>query len=423
MLTMMMSILFVFFLLGLPMVVPMVIAPVAVLVTYFPHLDMFLATQQLVGGLGSFVLLAIPMFILAAEIMCAGECANRLLDMVEAFVGHIHGGLSITTAATCTLFGAISGSTQATVVAVGRPMKQRLIEAGNEESDTLALIISSAIIALLIPPSVCMIMYCVVTGSSVGNLFIAGILPGLLILLFFAVYNFFYARYKKIPITPKQTWAYRLKAVKRGLLPLGFPVIIFAGIYTGVFSPTEAAAVSVLYAFVLEFMVYRSITLKMLHRLAINTAVTTAAIFILIAAGSVFSWCISYAKLPQEIVGPLLGTNPSALTILILVTLFFFVGCMFVDAMVVIYIITPIFFPVAMSAGIDPIHLGVVVVLQSAIGCVTPPFGCNIFTACAIFNRSFSVVVKRMWPYILMLAVISGLVVYFPGISTFLIPH
>ncbi len=369
----------------------------------------------------SFVLLAIPMFMLSAEIMCKGECAERLLDMVETFVGHIHGGLSITTATTCTIFGAISGSSQATVVAIGKPMKDRLVKTGNQESDALSLIISSAIIALLIPPSVCMIMYCVVTGSSVGDLFVAGVGPGLLLRLSFAVYNYIYARVKKIPTLPKADWAKRIHAVKRGLAPCGFPLIIFVGIYSGIFSPTEAAAVSVLYAFVLEFFIYKSITLKDLKDAALSTAVTTAAIFILIAAGSVFSWCLSYAKLPQLIVAALLGDHPSKLIILVLVSAFFFVGCMFVDAMVVIYIVTPIFFPIAAASGIDPIHLGVIITLQSAIGCVTPPFGCNIFTACAIFERPFATVVRRVWPYIGLMVLVSAIAILFPQVSLFLI--
>lgn len=417
MVLLLMTIMVVLLLLGFPMLIPMIIAPLVVLITYFPNLNPLLATQQLVAGVQPFVLLAVPMFIFAADIMCAGQTAKRLLDFVETFVGHIYGGMSITTAATCTLFGAISGSTQATVVAIGKPMRERLLDIGYDDEDTIALIISASIIALLIPPSISMIMYCVVTGASVGDLFIAGIVPGLLILFFFSVFNYFNARRKNIPRNRKLTLKEKMAAVKKAIAPLGFPIIIFAGIYSGFFSPTEAAAVSVLYAIILEVLVFKSIKWRGLPEIALSTAVVTSAVFILVAAGSLFSWAISYAKIPQIITTTLLGTSPSALKILAMVTVFYFVGCMFVDSIVVIVILTPIFFPQAVQAGIHPIHLGIIVTLQAAIGSISPPFGCNIFTACAIFDKPYLKVVKGIPPYMIMLVMISLLIILFPQIS------
>lgn len=414
------SIMVVLLLLGFPLMIPMIVAPIVALLIYFPNVSPFLLVQQLIAGVSPFVLLSVPMFILAADIMSAGQTSKRLLDFVQTFVGHIHGGMAITTAATCTLFGAISGSTQATVVAIGKPMRDRLSEIGYEDKDSLALIINSAIIALLIPPSISMIMYAVVTGASVGDMFIAGIVPGLLILLFFSVYNYLYSRKLNIPRSEKVTWKERGASFKKAIGPLGFPIIIFAGIYSGFFSPTEAAAVSVLYALILEVFVFKTLKIKDLPNIALSTAVVTAAVFILVAAGQVFSWTISYAKLPQIISTSLLGTNPSALKILSMVTIFFFIGCMFVDSLVVIIILTPIFYPLAVQAGIDPIHLGIIVTLQAAIGSVTPPFGCNIFTACAVFDKKYMEVVKGLAPYLIMLVIISILIIVFPQISLFL---
>ncbi|MFZ5968361.1 MAG: TRAP transporter large permease [Bacillota bacterium] len=421
MVSVLMSIMVILLLLNFPMIIPMIVAPLVVLIMYFPNINPLLATQQVIAGVQPFVLLAVPMFIFAADIMCAGQTAKRLLDFVETFVGHIHGGMSITTAATCTLFGAISGSTQATVVAIGKPMRNRLLNIGYDDEDTIGLIISSAIIALLIPPSISMIMYCVVTGASVGDLFIAGVIPGLLILLFFAVFNYFHAKRKNIPRTVKLTWSERVKAIKEAIAPLGFPVIIFAGIYSGFFSPTEAAAVSVLYATILELFIFKTIKPKDFPQIALSTAVVTAAVFILVAAGSLFSWAISYAKIPQMITAALLGPSPSALKILVMVTVFYFVGCMFVDSIVVIIILTPIFYPLAVKAGIHPIHLGIIVTLQAAIGSISPPFGCNIFTACAIFDRPYLKVVKGIPPYMIMLIIISVLIIMFPQLSLLLI--
>lgn len=416
-----MGIMFILLLLNFPMLIPMIIAPFAVLVGYFPNVDPLLATQQLVAGVSAFVLLAVPMFIFAADIMCAGQTARRLLDFVETFVGHIHGGMGITTAATCTLFGAISGSTQATVVAIGKPMRTRLLNGGYKDSDSIALIICSAIIALLIPPSISMIMYCVVTGASVGDLFIAGVIPGITILLFFSVFIYFDARRKNLPRTARLNWSERKVALKRAIAPLGFPVIVFAGIYSGIFSPTEAAAVSVLYASILELFIFKTIKFKDFERIALSTATVTASVFVLVAAGQLFSWVISYARIPQMLTANLLGPDPSQILIMSLVTIFFLIGCMFVDSIVVIIIVTPIFFPIAVAAGIHPIHLGIIVTLQAAIGSVTPPFGCNIFTACAIFNKPYLTVVRGLAPYLIMLVIISILIIVFPQLSLALI--
>ena len=233
------ALMFFFLVLNFPMVVAMVASPLVILYFYMTNMDMLMASQQLIAGVSSTVLLSVPMFILAADIMCAGQTTKRLLDLVQTFVGHISGGMAITTAAACTIFGAISGSTQATVVAIGKPTRGRLSELGYNDGASTALIISSAIIALLIPPSISMIMYAVVTGSSVGDLFIAGVGPGIFMFICFAIYSFFYAKKVNIPKLKKATWAERGVALKKAILPLGFPVIIFAGIYSGIFSPTE----------------------------------------------------------------------------------------------------------------------------------------------------------------------------------------
>ncbi len=421
MIAMLLSIMIFFLVLNFPMLIPMIAAPLAVMYNYMLNIDMAMASQQLIAGVSSTVLLSVPMFVLAADIMCAGQTTNRLLDLVETFVGHIHGGMAITTAATCTIFGAISGSTQATVVAIGKPMRNRLLKLGYKDSASSSLIICSAIIALLIPPSISMIMFAVVTGTSVGDLFIAGVGPGLFILFIFSVYSFFYARYSKIPKLKKGTWKERAVAFKKAILPLGFPVIIFAGIYSGKFSPTEAAAISVLYALILELIIYRSITIKDLYKIALSTGVTTSVVFILVAGGQLFSWVIAYAQIPQMLTTAILGTDPSAIKILITVTIFFFIGCMFVDSLVVIIILSPIFFPIAMQAGINPVHLGIIVTLQAAIGSVSPPFGCNIFTGCAIFKKPYLDIVKGLPPYIIMLAIVSIVVIMFPQLSLFLL--
>ncbi len=419
MVVLLLGVMTIFMLLGFPMLMSMIVAPILTLLVFFPNVDPLLMIQQLVNGVSVFVLIAVPMFIFAADIMTAGHTANRLIDLVRAFFGHIHGGLAITVAGACTLFGAMSGSTQATVVAIGKPTRNNMLKLGYKEEDVTGLIISSANIALLIPPSVVMIMYCVVTGVSVGEMFIAGVGPGLLIFASFGLWSYFSARKKNIPRSQKTTWAEKVTAIRQGLLPMGFPALIVGGIYSGLFSPTEAAAASVLYAIILEMVIYKTVSIKDLGNIALSTGAVTATVFILVAGGQALSWIITFAKVPQMLTSALLGPNPSATMILGLVTLFFFIGCMFVDQLVVIVVLAPIFYPIAIKAGIDPIHLGIIVSLQAAIGSITPPFGCNIFTASAIFDQSFTKVVKGLPPYLVILGVISIVMIFVPEVALF----
>ncbi len=405
-------------LLGFPMMIPLIVAPLIVLLIYYPNLDVWFMIQQMIEGISGYVLLAVPLFIFAADIMSTGKTSQRLLDFIGGFIGHVRGGYAITTAAACTLFGSISGSTQATVVAIGKPMRQRLLSVGYKDSSAIALIINSSDIALLIPPSIGMIIYAVVSGTSPGELFIAGIGPGILIFLFFAVYSYFYARRKNIPLAEKATWRERLVFTRKALLPLGFPIIIVGGIYSGVFTPTEAAGISVLYALILEVIIFRSIKITEVPKIALSTGLVTSAVFVLVAGGQAFSWVISYARIPQ-LITEMFPAEPSALFVLFMVAIFFFIGCMFVDPIVVILILTPIFYPVAMAAGVDPVHLGVVITFQAALGSATPPFGVDIFTASAVFERSYLDVIRGTPPYIVMLVIVAILVIMFEEISLF----
>nr|WP_072515187.1 TRAP transporter large permease [Ndongobacter massiliensis] len=401
---------------GAPMMVGLLLAPMLSLLVFMPDIDIMWLTQQASGGIEVFSLLAVPMFIFAADVMSYGKTSKKLLDFVYTFVGHIRGGLAITTAATCTLFGAISGSTQATVVAIGKPMYNTMVEKKYGISETIALIINSANIALLIPPSTVMVMYGVTTGASVGELFIAGIGPGLIVLLLFAIFNYFDAKRKGIIPEKKSSWSERLVSFKEALLPLGFPAIIIGGIYSGLFSPTEAAAVSVVYALLIEIVVFKTIKVTDIPKIALSSAVVTSVVFILVAAGAATSWVLSLSRIPQLLASLVLGTNPSAIKVLAMVSVFFFVACMFTDQLVAIIILAPMFLGPAAAAGIDPIHLGVVVTLQCAIGSCTPPFGCNIFTASAVFKQPYLTVIRRTLPYFIIYLIVS-LLMFIPEIA------
>jgi C4-dicarboxylate transporter, DctM subunit len=418
--TAMVSLMIALLLMGFPMLIPLIGAAMLGFFVFFSGMKPEIMIQQMIGGVKPSALIAVPMFILAADIITRGHSADRLLDLVMRFVGHLKGGLAVTTAASCTLFGAVSGSTQATVVAIGGPLRPKMLAAGYKDSFVMALAINASDIAFLIPPSIGMIIYGVVSGTSIAELFIAGIGPGILILLMFSAYSVVYAIRNDIPTAPRSTWRERLVAMQRAIWPLGFPVIIIGGIYGGIFTPTEAASVSVLYALILEVVVFRSLKISQIPEIALSTGLITAVVFILVAAGAAFSWTISFAQIPQAILGALGLADAGPYTVLIAISIAFFVGCMFVDPIVVILILVPIFAPIVDATGLDPVLVGTIIVLQVAIGSATPPFGCDIFTAIAIFKRPYFDVIRGTPPFIIMLLIASALLILFPQIALFL---
>jgi tripartite ATP-independent transporter DctM subunit len=408
-------------LLGFPMMIPLIAGAFIGFLMLFGDLARTeTMVQQMMAGIRPASLIAVPMFIFAADIMTRGQSAGRLINVVMAYIGHIRGGLAISTAAACTMFGAVSGSTQATVVAIGSPLRPRMLQAGYKDSFVLALIVNASDIAFLIPPSIGMIIYGVVSSTSIAELFIAGIGPGLLILLLFSLYAYIYAVRNNVPTEPKATWPERLKTMRQALWPMGFPVIIIGGIYGGVFSPTEAAAACVLYALILEVGVFRSMTLANVYDTAKSTGLITAIVFILVGAGAAFSWVISFAQVPQQILGAIGIAEMGAIGVLFVISIAFFIGCMFVDPIVVILVLVPVFAPVVKSVGLDPVLVGTIITLQVAIGSATPPFGCDIFTAIAVFKRPYAEVVRGTPPFILMLLGVSVALIFFPQIALFL---
>ncbi|GLT10870.1 TRAP transporter large permease [Sulfitobacter sp. G21635-S1] len=417
----MFSVMIVLLLLGFPMMVPLIAGAFIGVIELFGTIDKTeFMIQQMLGGIRPSSLIAVPMFILAADIMTRGESAGRLIDMVMAFIRHIRGGLAVSTASACALFGAVSGSTQATVVAVGTPLRPRMLKGGYKDSFVLALIVNSSDIAFLIPPSIGMIIYGVVAKASIPELFIAGLGPGLLILFMFSIYSMIYAKINNVPTEPKASWSERITSVRRALWPLGFPVLIIGGIFFGIFSPTEAAAISVAYAFVLETFIFRTMKVTDLYHVALSTGMVTAVVFILVGAGAAFAWVLSFAQIPQQILGAIGVDEMGQIGVLFTIAIAFFIGCMFVDPIVVILIFVPIFAPVVEKTGLDPILVGTLITLQAAIGSATPPFGCDIFTAVAVFKRPYLDVIRGTPPFVAMLLSVSVLMIFFPQIALFL---
>lgn len=407
--------------LSFPMVVPLAIGALIGLV-HFSAIDTGVIIQQMVTGISPNALIAVPMFILAADIMTRGHTAHNLLNLIEAFVGHMRGGLPITTCISCTLFGSVSGSTQATVVSVGQIMRPKLLQAGYKDSFVMALIINASDIAFLIPPSIGLILYGTLANTSVGELFIAGIGPGIVLALLFSAYCYFYSVYQgdSIALVEKTTTKEKLQALKKALLPMGFPALIVGGIYSGAVTPTEAASFSVLYAIIVECLIYRELSFRDITDAALSTGLITAVVFILVGMGQAFSWYISFEQIPQDLLAPLSLEDASKEFVLFVIALAFFVGCMFVDSLVVLVILTPIFVPIVADVGLDPVLVGVMITLQMAIGSATPPFGCDIFTAIAIFNKPYLEVIRGTVPFILILFFMSALLIFFPDIALLL---
>ena len=415
--TVMMTVMIVLLLLGFPMMMPLIAATLLAFWVYLPNLNTVQIIQQMIGGVKPQALVAVPMFIFAADIITRGHSADRLIDLVMRFMGHLRGGLAISLTSACALFGAVCGSTQATVVAIGGPMRPRMLRAGYRDDFTMALVINAAALAYLIPPSIGMIIYGVLSGTSIAELFIAGIGPGIVMVVLYSTWCWIVARRQGIPIEPRAGWRERFVAARRALWPLGFPVVVVGGIYGGVFSPTEAAAVCVLYAAFLEILVFRSIGLRELWDIALSTGVMTAVVFILVAAGAAFAWTISFAQVPQQILAAIGLQDAGPIKAIIVINIAFFIGCMFVDSIVVMLILVPIFSPVVAATGLDPVLVGVLITIQVAIGAATPPFGVNIFTAVAVFRRPFIEVVRGVPPFLILLIVVAALVVMFPWIA------
>lgn len=404
--------------LGVPIFIAMLIPCLVALTINFPGMDMGLAVQRMVGGIDTFSLLSIPFFMYAADIMSKGNIGNKLVNFANKLVGHLPGGLAITTVVTCTIFGAISGAGPAAIVAIGLILYPALCEQGYDQDKAVGCITASSTLAMLIPPGIAMILYGVAASASVGKLFMSGLTVGVIVAIAFSIYVCIDAIRNKIPRQKPATLKEVLKATKDAFWALGLPVIILTGIYAGVMTPTEAAAVAVAYVLIIELLIYRSVTLKEVFEIGITSGRMVAMIFILIGAGSLLSWILTAAQVPQAIVAMTQGAPDYV--VLIIINVIFLIAGMFMDPNSIVIVLTPLVYPMAMAIGVDPIHLGMMIVLNCAIGMLTPPFGLNIFVSVGTFNRPYARVVKPLWPYILIMLAVLVLIVLVPEISLWL---
>jgi C4-dicarboxylate transporter, DctM subunit len=412
----------------------MVLVPVALLIAGFPLFVLLLATaailllwfmsvpltavpQLMFSSVDKFSLLAVPFFLFVGEIMSVGGMSRRIVDWVLALIGGVRGSRGLTTVGACTVFGAISGSSVATVAAVGRLMYPSL-KARYGERFGAGIIASTGAIDILIPPSIVMILYGASAEVSVAVLFIAGILPGLLMAAFQGGYVYYYAVRNKIDDGGEPfRWRHFLQVTRSGIWALLAPVVILGGIYGGIFAPTEAAGIACVYGIVVAKFIYREITWKQLWDVAVNSMVLTAQILVIVAAAGVFSWLLTISGVGQKAVTLLQSMITSPFVALALINVFLLiVGC-FIDPGSAILVLTPLLVPICKAYGIDLVHFGIVMSMNLAIGMFTPPFGLNIFVTQALTGAPLSSIYPGLVPFIVITILALVVVTYVPWLS------
>jgi len=399
----------------------MSLAIVAFIVFFFySSIPLEILPQRMFAGVEGFALMAIPFFILAANIMGQGGITSRLVRFVNTLVGHFPGGLGICTVTTCLLFGAITGSSASTVVAVGGILYPALIKSNYDPRFSLGVVTCSALLGMIIPPSNAMIVYGSVSKVSVGALFMAGFGAGIIFAFNYAVYCYFYSKKKKIPLQPRASWPEVRKAGKEALWGLGIPFIILGGIYSGIFTPTESAAVAVAYAMFVTRFIYKELSFKNIWLISLDSSMATARVLIMVAAATLFSWLLTVQGITASIVEPVIAMKPPYWAVLGFANLSMLVAGMFVDVFSNILILCPLLLRLMEPVGISELHFGIVATVNSDMGNVTPPFGLNLFVASGAFHKSYTEVVRAVVPWILIAIFSLMIITYVPEISLWL---
>lgn len=377
--------------------------------------------QTLVTSVDSFPIMAIPLFILAGDLMGAGGVSKRILDVCNVFFGRVTGGLAIVTVVVCMFFAAVSGSGPATVAAVGSMVVPAMLRKGYSKSFVLALIATAGSIGVIIPPSIPMVIYGVSTGTSISDLFLGGFLPGLLIGFALIIYCYFYCKKQNWRGDDEPfSWNRAGKAVWEAKWALINPLIILGGIYAGIFTPTEAAAVAAVYAFICGVVIHKELTLKTIVQPIANACSTTGTTMVILGCASAFAKILTIEQIPAMITQSLMGVTENGIIILLLINiLLLIVGC-FMDTTPAIIVLSPILLPVALSIGLDPVHFGLIMVVNLAIGFITPPLGINLFVASRVGQTKLETVTRGIIPFILVMLLCLMLVTYVPKLTLFL---
>ena len=406
-------------LIGVPVAVSLG-ASTVITMLLFTDLDVATIPQLIFDGINKFALMAIPMFILAGNLLSKGGSARRIIDFAKSMVGHLPGGLPMSAIFACVIFAAVSGSSPATVVAIGSIMFVAIKEAGYPKEYAVGGITTAGSLGILIPPSVVMIVYGVTAEVSIARLFMAGVVPGLMLGGMMILQTYIGAKRLGFKATTPEPWSERIKKFFRAFWALLIVVVVIGGIYGGIFTPTEAAAASAIYALIISLFVYKDIKFKDLWDICLESAITTAMIFFIIANAVVFAYLLTSENIPQTIADSILAANIGKIGFLIIVNVLLFIMGQFMEPSSVVMIMVPLLLPIATALGVDPVHFGILLIVNMEIGMITPPVGLNLFVASGLTGMNLKDVIVSCLPWTLTLFIGLVLVTYIPEISLWL---
>ncbi|MCW5687784.1 MAG: TRAP transporter large permease subunit [Pseudolabrys sp.] len=410
-----------FVMLGIGMPIAMALGLSSIFtILLFQHDSLASLTLKFFQTMEQFTLLAIPFFILAGNFLTTGGVAKRMINFAIAAVGHLPGGLAIASVLACMLFAAVSGSSPATVVAIGSIVIAGMVRVGYSQAFATGVIVNAGTLGILIPPSIVMVVFAAATETSVGRLFVAGVIPGILLGLTLMTAIYIVARIKKLPRQPVVPWRERFSLFRDALWGLLLIFIVMGGIYGGIFTPTEAAAVAAVYAFVAAVFIYGDLKIADVPRVLLDSGRVTVMLMFIIANAFLFAHVLTTAQIPQDIARMIVDAQLAPWQFLLIVNIILLVAGNFMDPSAIVLITAPILFPTAMHLGIDPIHLGIVYVVNMEIGLVTPPVGLNLFVASGITGMPLMAVVRAALPWLMVLLGFLVVVTYIPELSLWL---
>ncbi len=375
---------------------------------------------KLFSGIEKFEIMAIPFFILAGNFLTHGGVARRMINFATDMVGHWHGGLALAGVLACALFAAVSGSSPATVVAIGSIILPAMVRQGYPKRFGAGVITTSGALGILIPPSIVMVMFSVTTNTSVGQLFMAGVVPGLMLAFLLGLTTWFLARKHNYPRMKKATWGERWSSFRKSFWGLMLVVVVMGGIYSGKFTPTEAAAMSAIYAFYIAVFVYKDLKLKQVGKVLLDSASLSAMLLYIITNAMLFSFLMTSEGIPQAMAGWITGQGMGAVTFLLVVNIILLAAGNFMEPSSIVLILAPILFPVAVALGINPVHFGIIMVVNMEIGMCHPPVGLNLYVASGITKMGISELTVAVLPWLFTMLAFLVLVTYVPQISLWL---
>jgi C4-dicarboxylate transporter, DctM subunit len=375
---------------------------------------------KLFTGIEKFEIMAIPFFILAGNFLTHGGVAKRMINFASSLVGHMYGGLALSGVLACALFAAVSGSSPATVVAIGSIILPAMVKQGYPKKFGAGVITTSGALGILIPPSIVMVMYSVSTNSSVGALFMAGVIPGIVLAFMLGLTTWVLAKKNNYPRMPRATWGQRWRAFRESVWGLALIVVVIGGIYTGIFTPTEAAAMAAVYAFIIAVFVYKDMSLSRVPRILLDSASLSAMLLYIITNAVLFSFLITSEQIPQAMADWMLNMGLGPIAFLLVCNVLLLLAGNVMEPSSIVLILAPILFPVAMKLGIDPIHFGILITVNMEVGLCHPPVGLNLYVASSITKMGITELTVAVTPWLLTMLVFLMIVTYWPPLSLWL---